>query len=105
MNLHGTQKKSIYKNSTYEKIDNEKKKWMKSTRRTKAWQSHFWKINIFTFPRYYQIKNRFQICRQKQHGDPRRHPQTENRTSQQCVCAVVESLADAFVVMKSEEKQ
>lgn len=53
----------------------------------------------------YQIKNRFQICRQKQHGDPRRHPQTENRTSQQCVCAVVESLADAFVVMKSEEKQ
>lgn len=33
----------------------------------------FLKINIFTFPQY-QIKNRFQICRKRQRGDPRRHP-------------------------------
>lgn len=64
----------------------------------------FWKINIFTFPRYYQIKNRFQICRKKQHGDPRRP--LKLRTGQaNNVCAIVVSLAGGFLVTKSEDKQ
>lgn len=95
------EQKSIEKNPhtkrciTKTKMDEEEDKGVTIT---------FGKINIVTFPRYYQIKNRFQICRRKQQGDPCRHP--KSRTGEaNYVCAIVVSLDDGFAVMTSEEKQ
>lgn len=97
------EQKSIYKNPRTKRCIR-KTEMDEEQEEDKGTTITFGKINIFTFPRFYPVKNRFQICRKKQHGDPRRR-RTPRPGQASNMCAVVGSLADGFVVMKSEDEQ